>query len=819
MIVVGWGLLGPALASQPADAGSPGEITIPGKVTDARGTPVEGAQVMLYQVIAEEGGSGSRYRAVVEKTTGADGTFTLMVPQGGEPQKPNSGYVAARKKGLALGWDSWRAQVHARVDLVLAEAKDLAGEVVDENGQPVTGAEVRIMAAMTGNIPGRRYLASPAFLSATTDGGGRFIFADLPVGATFELTVEKPGRATVETLDRLLGTSDGFQFAPGQAGIKLVSPTEAGIEGVVQQADGQPVAGVQVMARATVRMGAILAPRSATSAADGTFRLGGLLAGSYMVVTTVPAGQTAEWIAQPVEVVLKAGETQRDLKLQLAKGAIIEVLVKDNAGQPIERANVSVYSTQYNQGSSGITDATGLARIRVAAGDYRFSGAFKQGYARQMTSEQVTIAQGETKRIETVLNSMPKVAGTVRDEAGQPLAGVKIVVLPGSLNEATSDAQGKFEMTWELMPFGSQATTSILVARDIARGLAEAMELGEQTGNLEVKLKPGVTVAGTVLDHEGKPLAGARARLLLFAQRWGAPLGRDELITGADGTFEIKAVPPDQQYRITALAKGYGNHDVQVNQLTSTDGRYHAGEFRLALANLSVTGVVVDANDKPVAGASVRAYGENQPDRLNMQDVQTDAAGKFTITGVSAGTLRLSADARGGVRRYGYVQTEGGATDVQIVVSDRPTSQLYAPRRPASLKGKPLPPMKDLGIDLPAGAAGKRLLVCFWDMGQRPSRNFVTQLAARAAALDEKGVMILAVQAAKVPEGDLRQWIEKNKIPFPAWTIAGDTDKTQFAWGVVSLPHLILTDAAHLVVAEGFAPSELDKQVETVAGR
>jgi hypothetical protein len=36
---------------------------------------------------------------------------------------------------------------------------------------------------------------------------------------------------------------------------------------------------------------------------------------------------------------------------------------------------------------------------------------------------------------------------------------------------------------------------------------------------------------------------------------------------------------------------------------------------------------------------------------------------------------------------------------------------------------------------------------------------------------------------------------------------------------VVSLPHLILTDKKHIVVAEGFSLDDLDKQIETAAGR
>ena len=78
---------------------------------------------------------------------------------------------------------------------------------------------------------------------------------------------------------------------------------------------------------------------------------------------------------------------------------------------------------------------------------------------------------------------------------------------------------------------------------------------------------------------------------------------------------------------------------------------------------------------------------------------------------------------------------------------------------------------------------------------------------------------IVAVHAAKVEDSALSQWFEKNKVPFKVGAIAGDIDKTKFAWGVTSLPHLILTDKKHTVIAEGFSLSDLDQQIKTAADR
>jgi hypothetical protein len=72
----------------------------------------------------------------------------------------------------------------------------------------------------------------------------------------------------------------------------------------------------------------------------------------------------------------------------------------------------------------------------------------------------------------------------------------------------------------------------------------------------------------------------------------------------------------------------------------------------------------------------------------------------------------------------------------------------------------------------------------------------------------------VAVQAAKVLVVLLYDWAYKNFITFPVGSIEGDEEKARFAWGVKSLPWLILTDNKHIVRAEGFGLTELDGKIE-----
>lgn len=134
-----------------------------------------------------------------------------------------------------------------------------------------------------------------------------------------------------------------------------------------------------------------------------------------------------------------------------------------------------------------------------------------------------------------------------------------------------------------------------------------------------------------------------------------------------------------------------------------------------------------------------------------------------------------------------------------------------------NLVGKPLPSFDRImtGFDL-EGTTGKMVLVCFFDMNQRPSRNCIMQLSQKAQELKAKDVVVVAVQASKIDENALNEWVKKNNIPFPVGMIQDDEEKTRFAWGVKSLPSLILTNKERIVRAVGFGIGDLDEKLACI---
>ncbi len=129
------------------------------------------------------------------------------------------------------------------------------------------------------------------------------------------------------------------------------------------------------------------------------------------------------------------------------------------------------------------------------------------------------------------------------------------------------------------------------------------------------------------------------------------------------------------------------------------------------------------------------------------------------------------------------------------------------------LTGKPLPELGKMRIELPDDASEKMILVCLWDVQQRPSRNYVKELAKKAGELAEEDVVVACVQVADVEDTVIEEWVKKNEIPFNMGRSVAEEGKSTFDWGVRSMPWLILTDRKHIVIKEGFALSDLDEQI------
>jgi hypothetical protein len=138
--------------------------------------------------------------------------------------------------------------------------------------------------------------------------------------------------------------------------------------------------------------------------------------------------------------------------------------------------------------------------------------------------------------------------------------------------------------------------------------------------------------------------------------------------------------------------------------------------------------------------------------------------------------------------------------------------------RPLLLVGKPLPEFEGIDIEFDVEQAkGRMVLVCFFDIEQRPSRNCLMGLSKSAKELQENGIIVITFQTSKVDKSKIEDWINESKITFPVGMIASQEEQIRFDWGVQSLPWLILTDGEHIVRAAGFQVNQLNEKIGEIA--
>lgn len=266
-----------------------------------------------------------------------------------------------------------------------------------------------------------------------------------------------------------------------------------------------------------------------------------------------------------------------------------------------------------------------------------------------------------------VLSGASKITGVVHDAGGRAIAGASLKIYPSGQKAATSDKDGKFEILWNPEQWGRQQRMQpVLIARHAGQNLAAVVDIEDDTKTVDVNMTPGVVFAGVVVDPNGKPIAGAKVTVMMSISNGGIQLDEMGVTADQQGRYEVKAVPQEQKYSISAQADGYGRGNVRADAKDAASNHLEIGQLTLQVAALSISGIVVDVNDKPVANADVSINGKSQQYRRGT----TDDLGKFTIDKLCEGQVNVSANVRSGQEnRYGNARANAGDTDVKIMVA------------------------------------------------------------------------------------------------------------------------------------------------------
>lgn len=283
--------------------------------------------------------------------------------------------------------------------------------------------------------------------------------------------------------------------------------------------------------------------------------------------------------------------------------------------------------------------------LTLAAGDLVFE-----------TTPRFTAAQVEIDLGDLIVIRAAQLAGVVRDENGQPVAGVKVAAQLGAIgfsarSNSTSAADGTFSVgklrpgSWTL---ATKSSSFLPTTKKVD------VEAEQQVTDLVLVVKPGRTIAGRVVDDRGVGVAGMKVASQRKKIVGGVDIQRfttdEAAVTDELGNFQLAGLEGNTA---TLRATGPGHTKVTMPNVETNTNNVQLRVERLA----TVSGIVVTADGTPVVGTRVTAKSPSKnggatglADGLIDFDMpgsgsssKTDEQGKFVLEGVKPGVVTVMA--------------------------------------------------------------------------------------------------------------------------------------------------------------------------------
>jgi len=545
---------------------------VTGRVVDgSTNSPIAGIQVDVFSQNAGQ-----------FVPTDARGAYTLRLPAGTytvcfDPEFANTetastGYVAQCNDTSPVVVNVGEVTT---LNADLAEGGAVSGIVKSAaDGSPIAG-----IAVSTQQPDG-------AFGFAVTAGDGTYVLKGL---SDFRARICADGFPSAPTDGSGTGFSHACTSVLPKAGATVSAPDIAvapagGVSGTVT-AGGHPLAGVNVTVE-TQRSG-----YGTFTAADGTYLITGIQAGTYNVCfqgLSYPAQcyNNRTGGERPNRVTVAGGEVTAGIDAAFGKApGAIKVTVQDSTGHKlvgadavlVQRCGRTSDQNCFPAPVFGHPNTVAGSQLTGADGSVTFNGIAPGGYAAcafgryasggtsttryQDACSDVTfstvVTAGATASVTVTLQDGAAVTGTVTDSGGHPLAGVTVVPQTGDLAESQNfadlprtAADGTYRL--EGLPGGTTAVCfdATGVTTGSPTGYASqcyhnalrhptpiAVTNGVVTTGIDVQLKTGAEITGTVTGVGGAPVADVTVDV-------AGPLGDMFASTAPDGTYALAGLPP-----------------------------------------------------------------------------------------------------------------------------------------------------------------------------------------------------------------------------------------------------------------------------------
>lgn len=654
-------------------------VRITGRVVNEAGDPLANAAISLFrmdnQLVGSMGPAGS-FAAMGRSE--ADGGFVLEPVKAGKHRIVviAAGFVEKEVSGLEVAGSDLED-----LQIVLSRGAVVAGHVAGPDGKSVAGARVQLVEE-EGQFSLSRY-----FNSGQTDADGNYRLEGMAEG-------QRSIEVQAEGFQRL---ARDLEVRAGDNRLDFTLQAGHEVSGRVVDGAGEPVAGARVLlgsgegdfATTFGGMGSL----EDRSAADGSFRIGGVATGSYAVRAEkegyAPAALGPMAVSGPLQ----------GLKLELVPAGSVRGRLVGAELADLQSVSLAARSRRWEgprlSQRLGQVDFQGQYRIDgLAAGEWEVEARTESGLSAHGL---VTVAAGTEAVLDLELERGLTLTGHVL-RGGEPVSGAHVMVISREgFGSGTTDPQGAFRIQ------GLAAGENSLHLMDFSSGL-EHQETVELTGDRDLLVELSTRrMSGRVMDAtDQSPLAGAMVSLEPQGENGPASGLSHGSLSGDDGSFLITDVSPGA-YRVIARLDGYAQAETtaQVGNDADVDG------LRLAL--------------QPTQGFTFEARSAVGSPPAQVRVVLLDAAGRTVLSANAAtggnGRVRLasapagrwqllvSASGHGTVSREIQVPAPPNGPQVTLVLPAASTLTVLVPalasgRGTVTLTGEDGRPLRTLEWDV-----------------------------------------------------------------------------------------------------------------------
>ena len=649
----------------------------------ATGKPIEGATVIpLF-------GLYTGWNWAVPFYTSANGEGVMHYP----PGKMSFFSITIEKDGYGSKTKQWQMDsISNAITYQISPAiGKIGGVVLDEAGQPVAGAEVRLNNSFWGTMLGNKEVLPGE--PAKTDATGHWSIQGLPENCQdFGLTVSYPDFPQAQfyadgpNASRFNGQHiPAAELFSGKAVLKLSNGCK--LAGTVRNQSGKPLAGATVFVGFDRSMSGAV---RTNADAGGNFNLRNLGLGENYLTFSAP-GFAPEFRTVTI------AKTNAALDVVLKPGKVIHGRVVDTAGKPVAGAEVSC---------DGPADRNGIFNGRTlewktwtdANGEFTWDSApdkainltiTRSGY---MTLEWARAETDTTNVTSFVLDSPLTLKGAVTDaDTGEPIAKFKIT--PGWLEgnggvrlqklDAKSGVAGHYEVHFD-NPVISSPTPNDVILQMSSPGYApvksRSIKLNEGVVTWDVKLKKTPVTIHSVKTADGKPAASVNVLLvtpqdylqLRDTQVFNQNQEGTSFQTDADGNFELPPQPGDFGL-VAASEAGFALTQRADFTNSSTLTLQPWGRMEGVFLN----------NGRPMVDQKFYFFLGDVNSRLNVwsqESAPSDEQGRFVFAHVPPGIVRIELKQPTTANSWSYLElvttnVEAGRTNmVQINLEGRPVT-------------------------------------------------------------------------------------------------------------------------------------------------